>query len=74
MLALYGQVSQVDATAALTESVSANSTSFKVDDAASVNASFVEIDLELIRVTASDRASNTLTIAPTGRGRRSCRA
>lgn len=70
LISLYGQTSQTDSAAALTEDIDATDLTFAVDDPSDLSAGFVEIDTELLRIISVDMSTAVVTVAPTGRGRR----
>lgn len=70
LIFLYGQTSQSDSAASLTSELDATDLTFTVDDPTDLSAGLVEIDMELMRITEVDMSSATVTVAPTGRGRR----
>lgn len=74
LIALYGQTSQSDAAAALAAGIAATDLTFQVDDPTDLSAGLVEIDMELLRITSVDMTTGTVTVAPTGRGRRGTEA
>lgn len=59
-----------DTVAYLASDITANATTFSVDDASKFSAGWLEIDLEMIRIKSVDLQANTITLAPAGRGYR----
>jgi hypothetical protein len=72
--ALYGQTSQSDSATALAEPITAESLTFRVTDPTDISTGTVEIDSELLRIIEVDMSAATVTVAPTGRGRRGTKA
>lgn len=66
----YLQAQQQNAVTSLTADITSSATSFVVDDASSVSAGLIEVDTELMQVVRADLSTNTVTIAPRGRGYR----
>lgn len=67
-LELSGFSQHVEQATYLTSAIDADDLSVVVADSTGISRGLVEIEEELLYVTGVDRASNTLTIAPFGRG------
>lgn len=67
---LSGQTAQQDSLTALSASIGAGDTSFVVDDTEDISAGLIEVDTELMEVARFDDSTRTVTLRPTGRGRR----
>lgn len=65
---LHGYTSDLEELTSLTGSITSTATTFIVDDSTQVSRGLIEIDSELLWVKSVDQASNTVTIAPFGRG------
>ena len=74
ILYLSGFTSQQDRATYITENVGLDDLTISVDEGSAVTRGIVEIDSEIIQVDKVDRANNTLTIPPYGRGFRGTEA
>ena len=74
ILYLSGFTSQQDRATYITENVGLEDLTISVDEGSAVTRGIVEIDSEIIQVDKVDRANNTLTIPPYGRGFRGTEA
>ena len=68
LLYLHGFTTMQDQTTYLTSAIDADDLTFTVHNAANISTGIVEIDSELLWVESVDSTSNTVTIAPYGRG------
>lgn len=74
ILYLSGFTSQQDRATYITENVGLEDLTITVDEGSAVTRGIIEIDGEIMQVDKVDRANNTLTIPPYGRGFRGTKA
>jgi hypothetical protein len=67
---LHGYTDNVEPTSWLTSAANSTVTTLSIADATGMGRGFVQIDDEIVFVNNTDNVSNTLTLAPWGRGQR----
>jgi hypothetical protein len=67
---LHGYTDNVEPTSWLTTSANSTVTTLTIADATGMGRGFVQIDDEIVFVNSTDNVSNTLSLAPWGRGQR----
>ena len=67
---LHGYTDNVEPTSWLTSSANSTVTTLTIADATGMGRGFVQVDDEIVFVNSTDNVSNTLTLAPWGRGQR----